>query len=258
MINAPSEVEAAVQKAIAGQPMSANEKRTVQGMMDWLDMIDRAGDGANEELGAIEREGVYDFSEQAQDDVSLGSEIDFDALPQQDEQAALRALGFNEEESNELTGREQGAAGRVRSAADEVSEANAGQVVEGRQGGLEGQVAGREAQEGFNLAGQTNAEAARAEQERLRLAAEEAKAAEEPKGPNVTADQVDMFNTQDSLFTNNRESAPKPATPSAAQSTEAVGRAQSGRAAGSRHAPQARQTRRFCKQRLQGGAATPA
>jgi hypothetical protein len=160
MINSPSEVESAVQKAISGQPMSANEKRTVQGMMDWLDMINQAGDGANEELGAIEREGVYDFSEQAQDDVALGSEIDFDALPRQDEQAALRALGFNEEEANELTGREQGTAGRVRSAADEVSEADAGQVVEGRQGDLEGQGAGREAPEGFGLAGQTNEEAA--------------------------------------------------------------------------------------------------
>jgi len=87
-----------------------------------------------------------------------------------------------------------------------------------RNGNPQAEAEGRGAQAGtrataegagqdFGLTGQTNAQTAQAYANEQKRQAEEARKNEPEKGPNVSADQVDMFNTQGGLFNSNRDTA---------------------------------------------------
>ena len=62
-----------------------------------------------------------------------------------------------------------------------------------------------ETAEAFALNQQTPAEAKAKEEAEQKAAAKAEREASKPTGPDVTADQVDMFNTQDGLFNSNRD-----------------------------------------------------
>lgn len=94
MIGSPEDAMKAVQKAVSGEPMSAKEKRTIQGMMDWLDHVDAHPNEA-EALADMGYDELTEPEQEARD--ALG---DFDPFnpPVGDVAAGMRALGFTEEE----------------------------------------------------------------------------------------------------------------------------------------------------------------
>lgn len=94
MIGRPEDARRAVAKAVSGTPMPVKEKRTIQGMMDWLDHVDAHPNEA-EALADMGYDDLTEPEQEARD--ALG---DFDPLnpPVGDVAAGMRALGFTEEE----------------------------------------------------------------------------------------------------------------------------------------------------------------
>lgn len=94
MIGSPEDARRAVAKAVSGTPMSVKEKRTIQGMMDWLDHVDAHPNEA-EALADMGYDELTEPEQEARD--ALG---DFDLFnpPVGDVAAGMRALGFTEEE----------------------------------------------------------------------------------------------------------------------------------------------------------------
>ena len=205
MINSPVEVLAAVNKAANNEPMSANEKRTISGMMDYLDRVNEGVDHGNADADVLADAGYDEQSKQFHDVVNLLGDFDFDTqVAAQDESAAMRSLGFTEDDINELTqgkpGNSEGSNEDAAGATGKGSEKSLSDRNEASQGKYR-----EEGESALELAGQTNTQAAA---EFKRQQEEAAKKDEAPASPTVKADQVDLFNTQDSLFNSNRDASP--------------------------------------------------
>lgn len=201
MLNSPQESVAAVEKAISGQPMRKVEKLHIQGMMDFLDMqygID--GESHTEQLATLSDIAYEGESADAQSIIDTLGDVDLESIGAWgDEVESMRALGFTEEEINEITRRKQGAFGAVGEEASGVPAGETQGAIPEGDGNGDGQAEG---QEGFSLNQQTNTEAAA---EYKRQQEEAGKKDKEPERPTVTADQGDLLNTQGSLFNSNRD-----------------------------------------------------
>lgn len=201
MLNSPQESVAAVEKAISGQPMRKAEKLHVQGMMDFLDMqhgID--GESHAEQLATLSDIAYEGESADAQNIIDTLGDVDLESNGAWgDEVESMRALGFTEEEINEITRRKQGAFGAVGEEASGVPAGETQGAIPEGDGNGDGQAEG---QEGFSLSQQTNQQAA----DEYRQQQEEASQKDErPAEQGVTADQGDLFNTQGTLFNSNRD-----------------------------------------------------
>lgn len=159
MLNSPQESVAAVEKAISGQPMRKAEKLHVQGMMDFLDMqygID--GESHAEQLATLSDIAYEGESADAQNIIDTLGDVDLESNGAwADEVESMRALGFTEEEINEITRRKQGAFGAIGEEAAGVPAGEAQTAIPEGDGNGNGQAEG---QEGFSLDQQTNEEAA--------------------------------------------------------------------------------------------------
>lgn len=159
MLNSPQESVDAVEKAISGQPMRKPEKLHVQGMMDFLDMqygID--GESHTEQLATLSDIAYEGESADAQNIIDTLGDVDLESNGAwADEVESMRALGFTEEEINEITRRKQGAFGSVGEEAAGVSSGETQGAIPEGDGNGNGQAEG---QEGFSLNQQTNEEAA--------------------------------------------------------------------------------------------------
>lgn len=159
MLNSPQESVDAVEKAISGQPMRKPEKLHVQGMMDFLDMqygID--GESHTEQLATLSDIAYEGESADAQNIIDTLGDVDLESNGAwADEVESMRALGFTEEEINEITRRKQGAFGSVGEEAAGVSSGETQGAIPEGDGNGNGQAEG---QEGFSLNQQTNTEAA--------------------------------------------------------------------------------------------------
>lgn len=159
MLNSPQESVAAVEKAISGQPMRKTEKLHVQGMMDFLDMqygID--GESHAEQLATLSDIAYEGESADAQNIIDTLGDVDLESNGAwADEVESMRALGFTEEEINEITRRKQGAFGAIGEEAAGVPAGETQTAIPEGDGNGNGQAEG---QEGFSLNQQTNTEAA--------------------------------------------------------------------------------------------------
>lgn len=159
MLNSPQESVAAVEKAISGQPMRKAEKLHVQGMMDFLDMqygID--GESHTEQLATLSDIAYEGESADAQNIIDTLGDVDLESIGAwNDEVESMRALGFTEEEINEITRRKQGAFGAIGEEAAGVPAGETQTAIPEGDGNGNGQAEG---QEGFSLNQQTNEEAA--------------------------------------------------------------------------------------------------
>lgn len=201
MLNSPQASVDAVERAIRGYPMKKKEKLHVQGMMDFLDMqygID--GESHTEQLATLSDIAYEGESADAQNIIDTLGDVDLESNGAwADEVESMRALGFTEEEINEITRRKQGAFGSVGEEAAGVSSGETQGAIPEGDGNGNGQAEG---QEGFSLNQQTNTEAAA---EYKRQQEEAGKKDKETERPTVTADQGDLLNTQGSLFNSNRD-----------------------------------------------------
>lgn len=159
MLNSPQASVDAVERAIRGYPMKKKEKLHVQGMMDFLDMqygID--GESHAEQLATLSDIAYEGESADAQNIIDMLGDVDLESNGAwADEVESMRALGFTEEEINEITRRKQGAFGSVGEEAAGVSAGEAQTAIPEGDGNGNGQAEG---QEGFSLDQQTNEEAA--------------------------------------------------------------------------------------------------
>ena len=159
MLNSPQASVDAVERAIRGYPMKKKEKLHVQGMMDFLDMqygID--GESHTEQLATLSDIAYEGESADAQNIIDTLGDVDLESNGAwADEVESMRALGFTEEEINEITRRKQGAFGSVGEEAAGVSSGETQGAIPEGDGNGNGQAEG---QEGFSLNQQTNTEAA--------------------------------------------------------------------------------------------------
>ena len=159
MLNSPQASVDAVERAIRGYPMKKKEKLHVQGMMDFLDMqygID--GESHTEQLATLSDIAYEGESADAQNIIDTLGDVDLESNGAwADEVESMRALGFTEEEINEITRRKQGAFGSVGEEAAGVSSSETQGAIPEGDGNGNGQAEG---QEGFSLDQQTNEEAA--------------------------------------------------------------------------------------------------
>lgn len=199
MLNSPEESAAAVEKAIAGQPMNAKEKRHVQAMMDFLDSVGAGQqfDG-NEESDMAESIGYDEESAENQETIDMMADLIDIETPGtfQDETEAMRALGFTEEEINEVTRGKQASIGGSDEATAEAASGEAeGSVSEGNSNAdSQGASEAPQSEGDFDLTGQTNEEAA-------------AEEAAKPNQEDLTKQEIDA---QVDGFSLAKESQPKP------------------------------------------------
>lgn len=201
------------QQELGGSPVytaKAIEFQREQDQESFDKMMWEEQDRIDAELAALEiaedDSGYNELSDEAQSLADDFAEIAFGENGKQDEhaiRAGMRALGFTEKEINdELAKNSQAQRESEEIAAGPGQESGAGRD---RNRAEDAQARERDGEEGFGLAGQTNREAAA---EFKRQQEEEAKKDEAQASPTVKADQVDLFNTQDSLFNSNRDAAP--------------------------------------------------
>lgn len=159
MLNSPQASVDAVERAIRGYPMKKKEKLHVQGMMGFLDMqygID--GESHTEQLATLSDIAYEGESADAQNIIDTLGDVDLESNGAwADEVESMRALGFTEEEINEITRRKQGAFGSVGEEAAGVPAGEAQTAIPEGDGNGNGQAEG---QEWFSLNQQTNTEAA--------------------------------------------------------------------------------------------------
>lgn len=156
------------------------------------------------ELEALEADAHAELQDQDEQDMLaeiLGAELT-DA-----EFAGLHDGILPDDELNQM----DAARARQQEQDDEQSGRIEDQAGETQPGSAEARAQGGEGQpqraEGFDLAGQTPAELAAADKQAKAEADKAEREANQATGPNVTADQVDLFNTQEGLFNSNRDSA---------------------------------------------------
>lgn len=159
MLNSPQASVDAVERAIRGYPMKKKEKLHVQGMMDFLDRMNGVDDESHAEQLATLSDIAYEGeSADAQNIIDTLGDVDLESNGAwADEVESMRALGFTEEEINEITRRKQGAFGSVGEEAAGVSAGETQGAIPEGDGNGNGQAEG---QEGFSLNQQTNTEAA--------------------------------------------------------------------------------------------------
>jgi hypothetical protein len=159
MLNSPQASVDAVERAIRGYPMKKKEKLHVQGMMDFLDRMNGVDDESHAEQLATLSDIAYEGeSADAQNIIDTLGDVDLESNGAwADEVESMRALGFTEEEINEITRRKQGAFGAIGEEAAGVPAGEAQGAIPEGDGNGNGQAEG---QEGFSLDQQTNEEAA--------------------------------------------------------------------------------------------------
>lgn len=145
----PDVLAQAVEDAVAGRFVRAKQRRTIEGMIEWLN--------AQAEGSAIDADSAYyDMAEAGYDDVSDNVKSVLDLYEEVSEAEGMAAMGFTQEEINEAVAASQRVEGQVRGT-------DAGRAEASERGG-----------EGFELAPYSPQEIA--EQESQRVAAETAEA----------------------------------------------------------------------------------
>ncbi|NML24337.1 LPD38 domain-containing protein [Zoogloea dura] len=186
----PNKLARDIERFAAGAKVPAKSRRTIEGMLDWLD-TQRGVFMLDEDASAYDFEaaGLDEFA--GPDALTLG-DIFAEVAPQ-DEAAAMRALGFTEEEIQDATGQEAG--GRGESSAGQAvtrRAQEAGAVVEGSVPAQAG--SNREGREPEGLTSYTNEDIARLEAEQKTRAEAEATAQRE-------ADQKAQADSERATFT---------------------------------------------------------
>lgn len=159
-----------IDAAARGEWIPVKSQRTIEGMTEWLDAQ------RNQPATLDEDASMYDFEESGYDELSAPARTvvdafdDIEPMTQQDEAAAMRALGFTEQEI-------QDAVGQTQTGAGSVSEPVTAGAQEDGAGDQEAGRAQTEAeQEGLTLDTYAPAEIAQREAEQQERADAEAKA----------------------------------------------------------------------------------
>lgn len=163
----PATLARDIDRFVGGEKVPAKSRRTIDGMLDWLD-VQRGESRLDEDASAYDFEAAG-IGQDASEDALLIGEIFTEAAPQEDA-AVMRALGFTEEEIQDVVGQKadrEGPRGTGQDGAGRAQEA--GEVARG-DAQAQGEARSEGAPEG--LTSYTNEDIARQEAAQRAAAAE--------------------------------------------------------------------------------------
>lgn len=156
----PATLAQHIEDMYAGRGVPAKSRRTIEGMIEWLDR-QRGATTPTEDSSAYDFEAIgFDvMSEPAR--LAVDAFDDFDAMTAEEEAAAMRALGFTEEEIR--NGQGQTAEGQGGSRADDAGREAAGNQGDAGTDSTQADSGAEAGQEGLTLSSYTNEDIAQQE-----------------------------------------------------------------------------------------------